>query len=113
MGCLPDDLVIDVRHVHDVLDVVAEIVGQDPPDDVKTHVCTSVAHMRHIVDGRSTDVPCNLVWIHWLEHIFFLGQGVLNSKYWLGVALYRRKDKRLESVWFGSILVLSRLCRTR
>jgi hypothetical protein len=52
-----DDLIIDIRDVHHVEDVVAEVVLEDAAQDVEGEVGAGVAHVRGVVDGGAAVVP--------------------------------------------------------
>ena len=51
-----DDLVVDVRDVHDVDDVIPQDIPQDPPYNVELEVRTGVAQMSSVINRRTADV---------------------------------------------------------
>lgn len=73
-------LVVDVGDVHDVSNVVAKVVSQDPPQDVEGHVGAGVAHVGGIVDCGSARVPGDGVAILRSEHLFLASQTVVNHQ---------------------------------
>ncbi len=80
---LANDLVVDVGDVLDELDIVAEVVGHNPAQNVEADVGSGVSHMRLIIYGRSALVPSHLLRIRWHKLILNLFvkvyQGCLQS----------------------------------
>lgn len=78
MLALSGDLVVNVSHILDKVDVVAKVVLQNSAADIRAHVITGVAHMGVVVHRWPTTVPCNVVEL--LRHKVFLcpGQGVVD-----------------------------------
>lgn len=56
-----DDFVIHVRHVHDVMYVVPEVVLQHSPDDIKGHVVAGMAHVGRVIDRGPAGIPADLL----------------------------------------------------
>ena len=55
--CPEDNLVVDVRDVHDVENVVSKVVHQNSADNVEREVITRVADVRRVVYGGAAYVP--------------------------------------------------------
>lgn len=67
----PDDLVIDISHIHDIQNAIPKVVLQYASDYVKCDIVSCVAHMCAVIYGRSTFIPCQLLaagpssWYQW------------------------------------------------
>jgi len=70
-------LVVNVGHVHDVLDFEVKIMHHDAPDDIAGHIVSRMAEMTLVVDCRAAGVPRHLARLHgdkrhrrtWLERV--------------------------------------------
>ena len=76
-------LVVDIGDVHDKLDVIAEVINQNPPDNILGHVISGIlvsqpsagswmhsprmAKMSGVVDCRSAVVPFHSLAVHGLK----------------------------------------------
>ena len=69
---LADDLVVDVGDVHDHLDVVAEVIGEQAANNVEADVGARVTHVRFIVHGGTTLVPGDLTGLNGFEFVLLL-----------------------------------------
>jgi len=95
----PDDLVVDVRDVHHIVNVVAEVVGQNPPQNVKRNVRSvegageskdkilmlmwlppdnqpGMPHVGGIVDGGSAAIPRYIISVQRHELLLLTGEAV-------------------------------------
>ena len=46
-----NDLIINIRNIHNESDVILKVMGHDAPDDIKGQVGAGVTHMTRSVDG--------------------------------------------------------------
>ena len=72
------------------LDVVAEVVGHNPAQDVERDVGSGVPHVRVVVDGGPAGVPGHLVRVDRREEVLLPGESIKHSEPGLLV----------HSIWF-------------
>ena len=59
------NLVVDIRYVHDILDVELEVVHQNAAYHVRSHIVARVAQVALVVNCRAADVPADLAVFLW------------------------------------------------
>ena len=52
-----NNLVVNISHIHHEVDVIAEVVAHNAPDDVLCNIVSCVSHMTCIIHGGTTIVP--------------------------------------------------------
>jgi hypothetical protein len=76
---LPDGFVVDVRQVHDLGDVVTEIL-QGAPENVLEEKGAEIADVREVIDRRSAGVHPHVPRLDRLEIFETPGQCVVEAK---------------------------------
>jgi hypothetical protein len=104
---LANNLVVNVSDIHNLLHIVAEVIGQNAADNVEADVGSCMAHMRLIVDCGSTLVPSDLVGVNRLKNVlirkgkavaiayFGVGEGVKHSQF----GSYKQKWGQIKQVY--------------
>lgn len=101
------DLVINVRDVHDKVDVVAEVISQDASDNILSEVITgfslsgeerspSMAHMRRVVHRWAAVVPVNLPPLGRDELLLRVSEGYSRNPPWCVSANYKLSARDLR-----------------
>lgn len=54
-------LVVDVRNIHNKVDIELEVVAHNSADDISANIVAGVSQMRIVVNSRATRVPQNLL----------------------------------------------------
>lgn len=57
-------LVVNIRHVHDILDIEAKVMHHDATNDIASHIVSSMSQMAFVVNCRTAHIPGDLARLH-------------------------------------------------
>ena len=101
-----DDLIINIRDVHTIRNIVAEIFFQNSANDVERQIGARVTHMRGSIHCGSTDIPIDTSWCSLYErHEFIWIQCIFYSQTCMNITLFFSKAFRVSILLLPFVLL--------